>query len=372
MNQLEKDLHKLLKQVMEEYWPQKSGEQEGYDAYSKIAVNDRTFFWKIEAKDLNRKHKQDWDDVGILKTDEFADKILRVLGARPSRLYPEVFCLIVPHKRIGNNNTLREDLKSWNIYNKFPFKILVWDFDSLSQFLPHINLDSTKSIYPNAPSPNYGKHGECLKKLRTMIEEESAEGFFYKRSYIRERESKRNVWLGNCLHIKVQKVPKSKYDDKNLVEFNVENRKYYLPQDQLDGFSVSRYQEAKKTETTAQSTTEALEGTVVASTDSSSPLQKIDLATYKKEVKKQKRLFLNVLEEAKEKPHCKNLYGILNRQSISNRISSFCSRHNHGHIAFYLPREIQFADLPIKELTSNDFGRNSDIVFYMEFEEKYD
>ncbi len=377
MNQLEKDLNELMKLVTQDYWPSRSGVQNGYDAYSRFEFDGRSYFWKIESKDLNQKHKSDWDKMKEIETADFAEKILQIIGQGDRNIYPDVFCIFIPHKHIGQNNILRDNLKSWNIYNKFPFKIIIWDFDALSSFIPDISAPCSRSIYPNTPQQNKSKHRKRLKEFKKLIQDESIDGRFFNRSYIRERDAKRDIWLENCLHIKVEKCPVPEYGTDSMIRFVIGNDAYHCLLSKLNNFSVSKFLKRKgSAKTIAASTvtavTEAKELTFTHQLKRNELVDRIDITEHEKNIITQKGKLIELFKKTnKQNTGIFWLLGIANnRQNLFNKISSFCSNHSYGHVTFYFPREIQFAELPICELRAEDFGMDSDITFYMEFEEK--
>lgn len=363
MNQLENDLNELMKLTTQDYWPSRSGLQNGYDAYSKFEFEGRTYFWKLESKDLNQQHKTDWGKVEEVEIGDFAEKILQIMGRGDRKIYPDVFCIFIPHKHIGHNNTLREDLKSWNIYNKFPFKIIVWDFDKLRSLIPYINTPCSRSIYPNAPQQDKSNHKKHLRDFKKIIKDESIEGRFFNRSYIRERDTKRDVWLENCLHIKVEKCNRSEYDEDHIAGFTVLKDTYYCLLSELSSFSISKFSKKKHPakNTTNSSITTTTEVTELSLSNQDNLVDEIDMIEHKKNINLQKIKLIELFKRTKKQNSRQNLY---------NKISTFCNNYNEGHVTFYFPREIQFAELPVRELTAHDFGINSNIIFYMEFEDQ--
>lgn len=372
MNQLEIDLQDLMKLITPDYWPNRSGLQHGFDAFSKFRFNGKDFFWKIESKDLNSKHQQDWSDVEEIETDEFAEKIMQIMGTRDRDVYPDVFCVFAPHKRIGSNTVLREDIKSWNIYNKFPFKIIILDYDTLSPIIPHINARCANSIYPNAPDMDKSSHDAVLSELKDIIRIESEDGYFHRRSYIRERNVKSSVWLENNLHIKVEKVSSGSPTSPRKIALRVGNSVYSCLEEDLTQFSVNRYpQSIQPTKPTTPGAT-VTEPTQVIVQGSQPSNESIDQEGYQKYVDAQKIGFVEKLTKMR-RIRGGGIISLLNnvtsRGTLKSEIAEFCKNHPKGHVIFFFPREIVFAELPVRELSSVDFGFSSDITFYMDFEE---
>jgi len=369
MNQLEIDWEGLMKLLTSFYFPNRSGIQEGYDAYSRFDFAGKSFFWKFECKELNSNHKNNWSNLQEVETVDFANKVLQLMGRRDRQVYPHVFCVIIPHKNIGRNNILRDDLKSWNIFNKFPFKIVIWDFDFLGQLLPDINSTHADSIYPNAPSKNKTNHDGILKKLRSKIENESVDGFFHNRSYIRERNIKDSAWDDNTLHIKVDKIPKRNASDNDRVIFKLKGLDYSCYEYQTRGFSVNTFSEtayAQDPPSVPIASTESEIRTIEI--DPVIPTRpKIDEEKYNTFVEEQKSKLIELFKICRSNS---KLYKFIpfGFDSLFKQISAFCHKHREGYIVFYLPRELNFAELPIKELSSTDFDKSSNITFYMRFE----
>lgn len=374
MNQLEKDLNELMKLITRDYWPSRSGLQNGYDAYSKFEFDGRTYFWKLESKDLNQQHKTNWNIIEEIEISDFAEKILQIMGRGDRKIYPDVFCIFIPHKHIGKNNTLREDLISWNLYNKFPFKIIVWDFDTLRSLLPHINSPCSSSIYPNAPQQNKSTHKKQLKDFKKLIKNESIEGRFFNRSYIRERDTKRDVWLENCLHVKVEKCISSEYGENHMARFITGRDIYYCSLSELSNFSISKFPKKKihAEITVANTITTSTEATELFLPKRNDLIEEIDTIGHEKNIDSQKIKLIELFKKTKKQNTgiFKFLPKSINQHNLYNKLFSFCDNHSDGHVTFYFPREIQFTELPIRELSAHDFGINSNITFYMEFEDK--
>lgn len=355
MNQLEKDLKGLIKLITQVYWPSRSGRQDGFDSYSKFYFGDREYIWKFESKDLNaKKHKANFTDLVELESRDFTDKIMQVMARRDRLLFPHVFCVFVPHKEIGTNNTLREDIDSWNIYNKFPFKILVWDFQFLSPIIPHISSPHAGSIYPNAPYSNKRLSRKVIGRLKQEIEKESIDGFFHNRSYIKERDAKDSVVVPNALHIKISKIDNNPPKVPEL-SFRQKNKEFKCEYGSLTTLGIKGYPTAEKSiiEKRTVAIAHARKGSVKPKKGGPT----FDFEKYNGEVARAKKEMLQVFKTMEYR-----------NQNLFNLIKDFCANFETGVVTFLVQRDIAIASVPLKELSSSDFGEGSKIHFYFEFE----
>lgn len=199
---LETDFNKLMSEVFGfEYVAANSGSQNGLDGLMHLELNKFPFNWYFECKDLNgRKHKADLDSLDQIEEKDFADKIIQTMGERSRDNFPHVFCLVIPHKHIGSNTNLRERLRAWNTYSRFPFKIIIWDFDHLYPLLTRLEHPSCKSIYPNGAFVT-GQTSVAAQELVEHIKMQSRDGYLINRSYIKERDYKLGITSDEVLTI---------------------------------------------------------------------------------------------------------------------------------------------------------------------------
>lgn len=354
MNQLEKDLEGIIKLITQAYWPSRSGRQDGFDSFSKFYFGDREYIWKFESKDLNAKrHKANFSGLEELESADFTDKIMQIMARRDRYLFPHVFCVFVPHKVIGTNNTLREDIKSWNVYNKFPFKILVWDFELLSSIIPHINSPHADSIYPNAPQKNKSLSKKCVGLLKDKIEKESIDGFFHNRSYIKERDAKDSVTIPNAMQIKIEKIV-NKYPKLPGVKFAYKEKVFNCDYGLLAKYGVSVYPTIQTVVIRKSSSlTSDIQG---ESSDSVKSTLTFDVEKYNEKIDKARNGLLQVFKELKYR-----------NQNLYDLIKNFCASFETGVVTFLAPKDIAIASTPLKELSSEDFEEKSKIHFYFEF-----
>jgi hypothetical protein len=353
---LEKNLEELITSFFTpSYWPSRSGTQNGFDAFARFKIEDTEYVWKLECKDLNgRNHSIDYNSIVDIEVSDFSDKILQTM-ALSDPCFPHVFCLFIPHKKIGNNNTLRDNLSSWNYQNKFPFKILIWDFEFLKDILPCINNQCVDNIYPNSPSKNKEKHDQAIEHIRQEIKKESFEGYFYNRSYIKERQAKKTVLEDNSLQIIINsdiqedRIPRIKfsigdaefiYDEGKVIENRI---KYFPTSTSTEGGG-------------SMSVLEKPETTIAVLSESKSEV--FDIAKYNEEARKKKIELIKLFEEQQ------------NQSTLYQKIQDFCNSHDEGVISFICNRDIGIAGLPLKEMTSADFDSASDIRFYFEFKDQ--
>lgn len=200
--QLEKDFEVLIKEVLQlNYHPANSGSQNGLDGLMDLEINGFKFSWYFECKDSKTKgDSTNVKELPHIKEDLFADKILQIMGERSRDHFPHVFCLVAPHKRLGSNTNLRERLKAWNKFLRFPFKIVIWDFDYLYNKLSKIEHEICKSIYPGlklSADSNY------LPRLLEDIKSESRQGYLMHRSYVKERNYMEGIVSDQLLTIDI-------------------------------------------------------------------------------------------------------------------------------------------------------------------------
>lgn len=357
---LEKNLESLITTfITPTYWPSRSGTQNGYDAYARFRIVDTEYVWKFECKDLNAdKQLENFNNVTEIEIGDFSDKIMQLM-AQDDGSFPHVFCLFIPHKRKGNNNNLRDSLENWNRKNKFPFKIIIWDFTFLKEILPHINHQSVNNIYPNAPNIiDKTYHSQAIEKIISEINKESIDGYFFNRSYIKERRSKGTVLVDNSLNILIDKVQDDTGMTTNL-KFTVNDTPFIFD---MNGVFENRVKHLPTAKITQLEESKSIFGEQNSKVSNISPeeLEIVDLAKLNEEINYKKSKIIEIFKQEQ------------NGQSLFNRIKDYCSSHNDGVISFVCNKDIGIASLPLKEMTSSDFESAGDIRFYFEFKESYE
>jgi len=356
---LEKNLESLITSfITHSYWPSRSGTQNGYDAYARFRIEDVEYIWKFECKDHHADHQlKNFSDVIEIEISDFSEKIMQIM-AQEDGGFPHIFCLFIPHKKIGGNNILRDSLRNWNCKNKFPFKILIWDFDFLKDIVPNINHQSAKSIYPNAPSMNNLNHDQAVEKIISKISKESKDGYLFNRSYIKERKSKGTVLVDNSLNVLIDKAQDSTGMTTNL-KVSVNDAEFILDMDEV---FENRVKYLPTTRTTKLGKLKSISGkqNIKASNIPPEEMETVDLAKLNEEINHKKSKIIEIFKQEQ------------NGQSLFNRIKDFCSSRDDGVISFVCNQDIEIASLPLKEMTSSDFESTSDIRFYFQFKESYE
>lgn len=356
---LEKNLESLITSfITTSYWPSRSGTQNGYDAYARFRVEDTEYIWKFECKDHNADRQLiNFSNVAEIEISDFSDKIMQIM-AQEDGGFPHIFCLFIPHKRIGGNNILRDSLRDWNCKNKFPFKILIWDFDFLKDIVPNINHQSAKNIYPNAPVVENLNHDQAVEKIKSEIGAESKDGYLFNRSYIKERKSKGTVLVDDSLNVLIKKIQDDTGMTTNL-EFAVNDTKFIFDMNEVFKNRV-KYLPVTKATKSEQSKSISEKQRIQISKFALEKLETVDLAKLKEETNNKKSKIITIFKQEQ------------NGQSLFNRIKDFCSSRDDGLISFVCNEDIEIASLPLKEMTSSDFESTSDIRFYFEFKESYE
>ena len=356
---LEKNLESLITSfITPSYWPSRSGTQNGYDAFARFRVEDAEYVWKFECKDHHADHQlKNFSDVTEIEISDFSEKIMQIM-AQEDGGFPHIFCLFIPHKRIGGNNILRDSLRNWNCKNKFPFKILIWDFDFLKDIVPNINHQSAKNIYPNAPSMGNLNHDQAVEKIKSEINKESKDGYLFNRSYIKERKSKGTVLVDGSLNVLINKTQDNTGMTTNL-EFAVNDAKFIFG---INEVFKNRVKYLPITKTTKSEQLKSISEKQRAQVSNVSPkeFETVDLAKLKEEINDKKSKIIEIFKQEQ------------NGQSLFNRIKDFCSSRDDGVISFVCDEDIEIASLPLKEMDSSDFGSTGDIRFYFEFKESYE
>ena len=356
--QLEKNLKNIMRQFFTlKYWPSRSGVQDGFDAYAKFNIDDKDYIWKYECKDHNaQKHKQNFDYLKEIEISDFSDKIMQIMAR--GEPYPHVFCLFFPHKIIGNNTRLRDSIDSWNLYNKFPFKIRIWDFDFLKDIIPSIDSADADLIYPNAPVKDKSKHEGVIKELSKEIKKESIDGYFHNRSYIKERQSKSSLLLDNVLHIKIN-IPIVEKGQAQEIEFHYQDRIFRCLYSEILDITMDHYPVQKNVK----------KSTSIKILRKDSKLTPIRLNIKTTENLFDEKEYMRLLNENKNR--LLNLFKGMkdNIGNLFNLIHNFCETYNQGVISFVVPRNIKLASIPIKELNAKDFNSKNNTHFYFEFKD---
>jgi hypothetical protein len=357
--QLEKNLANIMRSFFTpSYWPNRSGLQNGYDAYANFKINGKEYFWKFECKDHNkRRHNDNFGDVSEIEFSNFSDKILELMSMGDS-YYPDVFCLVIPHKRYKSNPVFAERLTSLNVINKFPFKIVLWDFDFLKDRIPFLNILDANDIYPNAPDKNKQKHEEIISSLQRELEKESVDGYLHRRSYIRERQAKHSLLVNDVLHIKIEEI----INDPAIppqYKFESNSQHSIFDNDDISSLSINTYPytlASTKDKNTLKSTfTEAETLIKILLTEE----KKFDTEQYSKMVDEKKLGLIRLFQNKDANGNC--LFAL---------IKNFCLSHTQGVVSFVCPsKHLLLASLPIRELTASDFESENGIHFYIEFKD---
>lgn len=355
--ELEKNFSEFIKDLIEvSYWPSRSGLQSGYDAYAKFNIDEMDYWWKFELKALNgTKHRCDFNYIDEIEIRHFSDKIMQLMARADRDTFPYVFCIVMPHKRIGHNTQLRDDLKNWNIFNKFPFKILLWDFDFFAARLAVHHPSWLKTFYPNAPASFDGKSAHT-EHLVAEIRRESQEGCLCNRSYIRAREIKSSVAYDRGLHIRIE----GPHPTTNDIVFNIEGSSAHCSFQKLEALCVKRLPQsdaiADKRKTRVAPPIGPSEGSKPSDVKLGHTESSYDQKDHDKDVKKKKSGLIDLLKSLK--PTSKSLY---------NHIKAFCKAHPDGCVTFIMKKDVTLARVPFKELHSSDFEEKNIIDFCIEY-----
>lgn len=355
---LEKSFSKLINELFPNcYWPSRSGTQNGYDGYARFKFDSYQYTWRFELKDLNAKaHKSDFSDIKEIEIKDFADKILQLMSRGNEETFPHVFCIVAPHKRIGNNNQFRDDLKGWNYFNKFPFEILVLDFDSLFPALKKHHPQWIESFYPNAPevsAPN-----EALS-IDQIVREKSKTGIFYNRSYIKIRKVKDSARYQNVLHIRI--LPMEENYDSPQVKIECNGNFSLVEFSKFSPLSINQYPNPKNV-----NEQDPVRQPVTFYTEGEAPLDhelNVSIPVYGdqehlRDIDSKKIRLVTLFKEV-----------TLGQASLHDVIKTFCSSNPDGFITFILDKNEKLARVPFKEINSNDFGESSKTEFLIEYTE---
>ncbi|OGI27992.1 hypothetical protein A2446_03380 [Candidatus Roizmanbacteria bacterium RIFOXYC2_FULL_38_9] len=355
--QLEKNLANIMRNIFTSlYWPNRSGLQNGYDAYANFKIKGKEYLWKFECKDYNRlKHNKDYRNISEIEFSDFSDKILEIMSMGNS-YYPDVFCIFIPHKRYKSNTVFFERLTSLNVINKFPFKIVLWDFDFLKDKIPHLNISDADDIFPNASSVDKSKHGEIVLKIENELEKESVDGYLHKRSYIRERDAKHSLLVDDVLHIKIEKISSDDPSNPPQFSFSTNSHQFIFYANDLSALSINAYPYIDAS---------------VKNDDLKIKLNP-EVETVRKVTIAEKKIFdINEYRKIidRKKASLIELFKInTDMQCLFNIIKDFCLSHPQGIVSFLCPSDnLLLASLPIKELAALDFESNNAIHFYFEF-----
>lgn len=356
--QLENNLANIMRDIFTpSYWPNRSGLQNGYDAYANFKIQGKEYFWKFECKDLNRqKHNRDYSDVSEIELSDFSDKILELMSMG-NTYYPDVYCLVIPHKRYRSNTVLFERLTSLNVINKFPFKISIWDFDFLRDKIPFLNTTDASDIFPNAPDSDKTKHDEVVLDIQKELEKESVDGYLHRRSYIREREAKHSLLVDDVLHIKVEEIPSVDPTIPPQFSFGINAQQFTFAGDEVGALSINTYPYViTSTRNVALKAVASPElETVKKSAIGEDKI--FDIKQYSKTVDEKKANLITLFKKID-----------LDGKCLFTTVKNFCLSHPQGIVSFICPpRHLLLASLPIRELRASDFESDSGIHFYLEF-----
>ncbi|MDO8511771.1 MAG: hypothetical protein Q7S57_00720 [bacterium] len=356
--QLENNLANIMRNLFTPlYWPNRSGLQNGYDAYANFKIQGKEYFWKFECKDLNRqKHNHNYSDVLEVELSDFSDKILELMSMGSS-YYPDVYCIFIPHKRYKSNTIFSERLTSLNVINKFPFKISIWDFDFLKDKIPHLNIIDANEIFPNASNSDKTKHNEIISVIQKELEKESVDGYLHRRSYVREREAKHSLLVDDVLHIKIEEIRLTNPGTPPNFVFGINTQQYTFSRNEVVALSINTYPYVitpTKNDFLSTGTSPELETVEKTSIGESKIFNK---KQYSKIVDGKKADLINLFKKIDPAGRC-----------LFASIKDFCLSHPQGIVSFVCPpRHLLLASLPIRELTASDFGSDNGIHFYLEF-----
>ncbi|MBF0106389.1 MAG: hypothetical protein HQM16_13815 [Deltaproteobacteria bacterium] len=355
---LEKNFSKLISELFPNcYWPSRSGTQNGYDAYARFKFDSYEYTWRFELKDLNAKaHKNDFGDIKEIEIKDFADKILQLMSRENEATFPHVFCIVVPHKKIGNNNQLRNDLKSLNHFNKFPFEILILDFDSLFPALKMHHPQWVESFYPNAPEVSASNETPAIDQI---IKEKSKTGVLYNRSYIKIRKVKDSVRYRSALHIRILPMEGSHEDPQVKIEFN--GNFSLIRFSKFSDLSINQYPYPK-----IVNEQDPVHHRMTLYTEGEAPLDhevNVSISVYGhkehlRDIDSKKIRLVALFKEV-----------IIGQASLHDMIKTFCSSNPDGFITFILDKNERLARVPFKEIDSSHFGEKSKTEFLIEYTE---
>ncbi|GEM_PF-5170517 len=354
---LEKDFFEFIKELIEaSYWPSRAGQQNGYDSYARFKFGSMEYLWRFELKDLNAKsHKKDFGDIKEIEIKDFSEKILQLIARENEATFPHVFCVVIPHKRIGNNNQLRTDLLSWNHFNKFPFEILIWDFDILFPVLKKHYPNWVDVFYPNVP-----KNYKCADAdpINEIIKRKSQSGCLYTRSYIRIRKMKESVKYPHVLHIRITEEQDNPLNPQVKVECNTVSALVDFAR--LSELCISKYPEPgapqERPETKQRRTIGHIEGDTPKNITERVSVVIYDEKSHLRDIDLKKSGIVALFKDIS-----------CNGKSLFKHIKEFCSSCDKGCVSFIIDANVQLARVPFKELTAAHFGETSDITFAIEY-----